>query len=166
MKHRAMLIALTLLFATAAAHADTYTHKATGLQFTLPKGWKCTEEKGRILIQNGEKTVHVVGGAIGADDAKAVFADAKKFVSDLPGFSAVKVTEGPKKEKVNDLQQAWYAGSATVKEGDKEKQIEWDLIIVTGGKTPLFLLGVGQLDKNEKVYEKFFESIQKAKDDE
>lgn len=39
------------------------------------------------------------------------------------------------------------------------------MTVVSGGKAVLFLIGMGALDKNEKVYEKFFESIKKSKDD-
>jgi hypothetical protein len=118
----------------------------------------------RFQIENKEKTINVIGGVIKKDDAKAVFDNVEKFVAALK-FENAKATEGPKKEEVNGLEQKWYAGKATIKDdAGKEVKIEWDLTVVSGGKANLFLIGFGQLDKNEKVYEKFFESIKKADD--
>lgn len=152
-----------LLIGTAALTAEEkaeYRHKPSGLKFTLPKGWKCVENSGQIIIQNGDKSVTVVGGLIDKKDAKAVFANVEKFLGAIPNLSDAKVTDGPKKEKVNGLEQSWFEGTGKVKTDDgKTKNIEWDLTVVSGGKGLLFLIGLGKLDKNEKVYEKFFESI-------
>lgn len=165
MKYCAALAALMVLSAPAL-HAENYTHEATGLKLTLPKGWKATEKNGQMIIQNAEKTVHLVGLALKKEEAKAVFENIEMFLENVDGIGDAKVTDGPKKEKVNGLQQAWYEGTCTLKGPDgKKKKVEWDLTIVTGGKAVLFLVGMGELDENEKAYEKLFESIRKADDD-
>lgn len=152
-----LLIGVTALMAEEKAE---YRHKPSGLKFTLPKGWKCVETAGQIIIQNGDKSVTVVGGVIEKKGAKAVFDNIEKFLAALPNLSDAKVTDGPKKEKVNGLEQSWFEGTGKLKTDDgKTKNIEWDLTVVSGGKGLLFLIGLGKLDKNEKVYEKFFESI-------
>lgn len=166
MKYCQAVAVMVVLGVAVTVQAEPYKHKASGLQFNLPKGWKCAEKQdGQIIIQNADKTVHLVGGVIDKKTAKEIFDNVDKFLATLEGWKEVKVTDGPKKEKVNDLQQAWFEGTATVKDDGKDLKIEWDLTVVSGGKNPLFLVGMGQLDKNEKVYEKFFESIKKIEDD-
>lgn len=164
MKFCQALIALVLLTVAPALNAADYTHKSSGLTFSLPKGWTCTEKGGRITIANKEKTVTCVGDVIPKESAKAIFADIEKFLDTLDGLDDVEVTDGPQKEKVNGLEQAWYEGTASYKnENGKTEEVEWDMTIITGGKAILFLIGIGKLDENEKAYEKFFESIKKSK---
>ena len=151
--------------AASALHAEDYTHKPSGLRFTLPKGWSCTEKAGRITITNKDKSLTCVGDVIPKESAKAIFADIRKFLDNLEGFDGVEVTDGPKKEKVNGLEQAWYEGTMSSKSADgKTEEIEWDMTIVSGGRQILFLIGIGKLDENEQAYDAFFESIKKAKD--
>jgi hypothetical protein len=169
MKFAHLLGAALLLVGATALRAEEkaeFRHKASGLKFTLPKGWKCVENRGQLFIQNADKTITVVGGAIDKKDAKEVFGNVEMFLGALPNLSDTKVTDGPKKEKVNDLEQSWFEGTAKLKTDDgKTKNIEWDLTVVSGGKGLLFLIGLGKLDKNEKVYEKFFESIKADADE-
>ncbi len=159
-------IAVIAVLTTATMlHAEEYTHKASGLRFTLPKGWSCTEKAGRITITNKDKSLTCVGDVIPKESAKAIFADIRKFIDSLEGFDNVEITDGPKKEKVNGLEQAWYEGTMSGKNSaGKEEEIEWDMTIISGGKQILFLIGIGKLDENEKAYDEFFESIKKAKD--
>jgi predicted Zn-dependent protease len=163
MKNCRVFAILALLTMTTVLRAEEYTHQASGLKFTLPKGWKCTEEKGRISISNKDKTMWCVGDVIPKESAKAIFDDIEKFIDKLEGWGEVEVTDGPQKEKVNGLTQIWYEGTATVdgKNGESD-EMEWDMTIITGGKAVLFLIGTGKLGENEKAYEKFFESIKKA----
>ena len=136
------------------------------MKFTLPEGWTCQEKDGKLEIDNADKTLAVVGGVIPKESAKAIFADIKKFLDQLDGLNDVEVAAGPEKEKVNGLEQAWYEGTASFKdENGKTQEIEWDLTIITGGKSILFLVGMGQLDDNEDEYEELFESIEKAEVD-
>ena len=160
------LAALLLLSGATLLAANDYTYKPSGLSFTLPEGWTCTQKEDRLEIENAEKTVAVVGGVIPKESAKAIFADISKFLATLDGFKNVKVVAGPEKETVNGLEQAWYEGSANFKNDEgKMEQIQWDMTIVTGGKDILFLIGTGKLDENEDAYEEFFETIEKADDD-
>jgi hypothetical protein len=166
MKFCHAVIALALLSSTTTLQAADYTHKASGLRFTLPKGWTCTEKNGRLNIDSADKTLSVVGGVIPKESAQAIFADIKKFLDKLDGLDDVEVTGGPDKETVNGLEQAWYEGTASVKdESGKTLEIEWDMTIITGGKAILFLVGTGQLEEHEDAYEEFFESIEKAEVD-
>lgn len=159
-----LVLTAVLLCGSATAIAEDYKHKESGLQFKLPKGWTCTEKSGRIEIENKEKTVAIIGGVIPKESAKEIFADIETFLDKLDGLDDVDVTDGPHKEKVNGLQQAWYSGTGTVKNEDdgSDEDIEWDLTIVSGGKAILFLIGLGKIDDNEKAYEKFFQSIRKT----
>jgi predicted Zn-dependent protease len=156
-----LLVALTC---TTASAADVFKHKKSGLQFQLPKGWTCTEQDEKIFIANKDKSLNCVGGVIPKDSAKAIFADIHKFIDSLDGWDDVKVTDGPQKEKVHGLEQAWYEGTASFKndKGKKEK-VQWDMTVISGGKAILFLIGTGALDDNEERYEEFFESIRKTK---
>lgn len=96
---------------------------------------------------------------------QAIFDDIETFVDKLDGLDDVEVADGPEKETVNGLEQAWYEGTATCKnDNGKAESIEWDMTIVSGGKDILFLVGMGKLDDNEEVYEEFFESITKGTD--
>jgi len=166
MRHCLVLAAMLLCGSTTLV-AEDYKHKESGLQFKLPKGWTCTEKAGRLDIENKEKTVALIGGVIPKESAKAIFADIEAFLDKLDGLDDVEVTDGPRKETVNGLKQSWYYGTATVKDDDgTDEEIEWDLTIVSGGKAILFLIGLGNIDDNEKAYEKFFESIKKTKTDE
>jgi hypothetical protein len=166
MKLCSAVLTLAIVCCASLAQAEDFTHKATGLKFTLPKGWTCKETKGKIEIDNADKTLAVVGGVIPQDSAKAIFADIEKFLDKLDGLDDVEVTGGPEKETVNGLVQSWYEGTATCKDdAGKEQEIEWDLTIITGGKGILFLVGIGKLDDNEEAYEKFFESIEKIEVD-
>ena len=156
------IAAILLLSGATNLNAETYKHEDSGLQFTLPKGWKCTKEDDRINILNKEKTVSIVGGVIEKAAAKAILGDIDEFLSSLDGFDDVEVADGPKKEKVNGLMQSWYEGTASIRMDNGESvNIEWDMTIISGGKNILFLVGTGELDKNEETYETFFESIQK-----
>ena len=157
--------AVLVLVCTTTLSAKDYTHKASGLKFTLPTGWTCKETKGKLEIDNADKSLAVVGGVIPKENAKAIFADIQKFLDQLDGLDDVEVTGGPEKETVNGLEQAWYEGTATVKTDDKTEEIELDLTVITGGKEILFLVGIGKLDDNEEAYEKFFESIEKIEVD-
>lgn len=167
MKYCQTVAVLALLSGAATMQAADYQHKASGLQFTVPKGWTCTEKDGTLNIANADKTLHVVGGVIPKEAGQAIFADIEKFLAKLNGLQNLKVTDGPKKEKVNGLEQAWYEGTGTYQDANGKKvKIEWDMTIISGGKGVLFLIGTGDLDKYEEVYEEFFESIQKIKDSE
>ena len=158
-------VALVLVCTTGLSAKD-FTHKASGLKFTLPEGWTCKEKNGKLEIANADKTVSVVGGVIPKANAKAIFADIQKFLDSLDGLDDVEVTGGPEKEKVNGLEQAWYEGTAKVKDDSgKTQEIEWDLTVITGGKDILFLVGIGKLDDNEEAYDELFESIEKAEVD-
>ena len=161
------LVTLLLLGSATILYAENYKHKESGLQFTLPKGWTCTAEGDRITISNNDKTLAVVGGVIEKAAAKAIFDDIETFLSKLDGFNDAEVTDGPRKEKVNALEQAWYEGTATIKgDNGEEQEIEWDMTIVTGGKSILFLVGTGAIEDNEEAYDAFFDSIKKMKDEE
>jgi hypothetical protein len=163
MTFRPAIAALAVLFAATHLTAEDFTHKASGLKFTLPEGWTCKETKGKIEIDNEDNTLAVVGGVIPKESAKAIFADIKKFLDGLDGLDNIEVTSGPDKETVNGLVQSWYEGTAKCKDDSgKTQDIQWDLTIVTGGKGILFLVGIGKLDDNEDEYEELFESIEKA----
>jgi hypothetical protein len=162
-----LVFAALLVCSSTHLVAEDYKHKESCLQFKLPKGWTCTEKSGRIDIENKDKTVAIIGGVIPKESAKEIFADIEAFLEKLDGLDDVEVTDGPHKEKVNGLQQAWYSGTGTIKDEDgSDEEIEWDLTIVSGGKGILFLIGLGKIDDNEKAYQKFFESIKKTKPDE
>src|SRR6478609_6031182 len=133
MKFCHAMVALLLLGVIATLNAEEYTHKASGLSIELPKGWTCTEKGDTLSIVNQDKSLSVAGGVIPQENAKAIFADIKKFVDKLDGLDDVKVTGGPKKEKVNGLEQAWYEGTASYKGEDKAEKIQWDMTIVSGG---------------------------------
>jgi predicted Zn-dependent protease len=165
MRYCHVLAAIAVLTTGTVLHAEDYTHKASGLIFSLPKGWSCIEKAERITITNKDKSLTCVGDVIPKESAKAIFADIRKFLDSLEGFDDVEVTDGPKKEKVNGLEQAWYEGTMSGKNAKgKQKEIQWDMTIISGGKQILFLIGIGELDENEKAYDRFFESIKKAKD--
>jgi predicted Zn-dependent protease len=163
MKNCHALAVLALLMTASLLPAKEFTHEASGLRFTLPKGWTCVEDGDRIIVTNEDKTLSCVGGVIPKDSAKAIFADIGKFLDTLDDLEDVEVTDGPEKETVNGLEQAWYSGTASVTgdQGETE-EIEWDMTIVTGGKAILFLVGIGKIGDDEEAYEEFFESIQKA----
>src|SRR5579859_7206364 len=108
MKCQYPLLAVLFLVGAANLKAEEYTHKTTGLKFKLPKGWKVNEGKeGQVIIQNADKSIHLIGGPILEKDAKAIFDNVGKLLESFK-FTDVKITDGPKKEKVNGLQQAWY----------------------------------------------------------
>ena len=141
-------------------------HKASGLKFTLPDGWTCKETKGRLEIDNEDKTVALVGGVIPKESAKAIFGDIEKFLDSLEGFDDIEIASGPEKEKNNGLTLTWYDGTAKCKDdAGKLQEIEWDLTVITGGKDLLFLVGIGKIEEDEDAYEEFFESIEKAEVD-
>jgi len=166
MKSCHVFAAVAILTTATAIHAEDYTHKASGLTFTLPKGWSCTEKAGRVTITSKDKSLTCIGDVIPKESAKAIFADIRKFLDSLEGFDDVEVTDGPKKEKVNGLEQAWYEGTMSGKNAKgKQEEIQWDMTIVSGGKQILFLIGIGELDENEKAYDEFFESIKKTNDE-
>jgi hypothetical protein len=161
----AMLLCGPTILSAEDSESAAYKHKESGLQFKLPKGWTCTEKAGRMEIENKEKTISIIGGVIPKESAKQIFADIEAFLEKLDGLDDVDVTDGPSKEKVHGLEQAWYSGTATIK-GDNdgaEEEIEWDMTVISGGKAILFLIGLGKIDDNEKAYENFFESIEKIK---
>ena len=114
-KYCPALAAITVLTMATLLQAEDYTHKASGLKFSLPKGWSCTEKAGRVTITNKDKSLTCVGDVIPKESAKAIFADIRKFLDSLEGFDDVEVTDGPKKEKVNGLEQAWYEGTMSGK---------------------------------------------------
>ncbi len=163
MKKICIWATVAVVASATALRAEEYTHQASGLKFTLPKGWSCTEAKGRISISNKDKTLWCVGDVIPKESADAIFGDIEKFLGKLEGWGDVEVTDGPQKEKVNGLMQTWYEGTTTIAgKNDESEEMEWDMTIVSGGKAVLFLIGTGKLDENEQAYEKFFESIKKA----
>jgi predicted Zn-dependent protease len=165
MKFCHAVAAIAVLASISALHAEEFSHKPSGLKFTVPKGWSCTEKAGRITITNKDKSLTCVGDVIPKESAKAIFADIRKFIDSLEGFDNVEITDGPKKEKVNGLEQAWYEGTMSGNNAaGKKEEIQWDMTIISGGKQILFLIGIGNLDDNEKAYDEFFESIKKAKD--
>lgn len=125
MKFRHILVALVLLSGTAAAQAEDYPHKASGLQFSLPKGWSATEKGGRLTIQNKDKSVSLVGGVIEKTAAKLILGNIDKFLSKIDGFGEAKVVDGPTKEEVNGLEQAWYEGTTKIKAGRRTMQASY-----------------------------------------
>src|SRR5262245_42403828 len=158
--------AIAVLTTATVLHAEEYAHKASGLTFTLAKGWTCTEKAGRLTITNKDKSLTRVGDVIPKESGKAIFADIRKFLDSLEGFDDVEVTAGPTKEKVNGLEQAWYEGTMSGKNTKgKQEEIQWDMTIISGGKQILFLIGIGELDENEEAYDEFFDSIKKAQDE-
>jgi hypothetical protein len=163
MKSCHALVVFFVLTAVTTLGAKEYVHQESGLTFSLPKGWTCTKEGGKITIENGDKSLACVGGVIPQETGKAIFADIKKFVDDLEGLEDAEVTGGPEKETVNGLVQTWYEGTATcLNNAGAETEIEWDMTIVSGGKAVVFFVGMGKLDENEEAYEEFFESIKKV----
>lgn len=165
MKHLSALLLIALTCTTASA-ADFYKHEESGLQFKLPTGWTCTEKDNKLFIANKDKSLSCVGGVIPKESAKAIFADINKFVDSLDGLDDVEVTGGPEKETVNGLEQTWYEGTASYDDDNgNTHEIQWDMTVVSGGKSILFLVGTGALDDNEDAYEAFFESIRKIKSD-
>ena len=157
---RVLAVLAILVTATVVRSAD-FTHRQSGLKFTLPEGWTCTEKDDKLFIANKDKTLSCVGGVIPAAAAKAIFADIQKFVDSIDGFEDVEVIGGPEKETVNGLEQSWYEGTATTKVNGEDTEMEWDMTIITGGRAILFLVGTGELEANEEAYEEFFESIEK-----
>lgn len=162
MKQCLAALAILLALATQMTFAGDFQHAESGLQFTLPEGWTCVEKENQLFIANEDKSLSCVGGVVPKEAAQAIFADIKKFLNTLDGFADAEVTDGPKKEKVNGLEQAWYEGTATFADAKgKRKKMEWDMTFISGGKAVLFLVGTGELDDNEDEYEEFFESIRK-----
>jgi len=153
---------LMLCFVATVANSAEFVHEASGLKFTLPSGWTCTEKENKLFILNADKTLSCVGGVIPKASAKAIFDDIQKFVDSIDGFEDVEVTGGPERETVNGLEQAWYEGTATTQVAGQDTEIEWDMTVVTGGRAVLFLVGTGELEANEDAYEEFFESIKKV----
>src|SRR4051794_20745667 len=126
MKYCHALAAIAVLATATVVQAENYTHKASGLTFKLPKGWSCAEKAGRITITNKDKSLTCVGDVIPKESAKAILADIRKFIDSLEGFDNVEITDGPKKEKVNGLEQAWYEGTMSGKNAQgKEEEIQW-----------------------------------------
>jgi predicted Zn-dependent protease len=158
-----VLTAMALLYSATTLKAEEFKHPASGLEFRLPKGWTCEAKEDKLFIANSDKTLSCVGGVIPMESAKAIFADMRAFLDKLDGFDDVEITGGPEREQVNGLEQAWYEGTANIASGETTEEIEWDMTIITGGKAVLFLIGTGNLDKNEKEYEKFFESIRRIR---
>src|SRR5262245_62104311 len=158
-----LVLATMLVCGSTTLVAEDYKHKESGLSFKLPKGWTCKAKAGRIEIENKDETIYITGGVIPKESAKEIFFDIEAFLEKLDGLDDVEVNDGPHKEKVNGLEQAWYSGTATVKDDNgQEEEIEWDMTIVTGGKAILFLIGLGKIEDDEKAYEKFFQSIKKT----
>ena len=158
----ALLAALVFSLPTFVAASD-FTHKPSGLAFTLPEGWECTEDDDGFQIENEDETIVIAGGVIPKESAKAILGDISKFVGSLDGFHDVKVTVGPKAKKVNGLNQTWYQGTTTIKGDDDEMELmQWDLTIVKGGKETLFLIGLGKLEDDADAYSAFFATIEKA----
>jgi hypothetical protein len=56
MKSRSTLAALAVIFAVCSVRAEEFKHRESGLQFTLPEGWTCTEKDNKIFIENQDKT--------------------------------------------------------------------------------------------------------------
>jgi hypothetical protein len=159
----APVAAFVVCVAAAAAQAADYTHKPSGLKFTLPEGWICTEQGERLTITNEDKTVALVGGVIEQEASQAIFGDIQKFLASIDGWNNVEVTGGPTKEEADGLELTWYEGTVTIKnDNGAAEELEWDMTIVKGGKQILFLVGTGKLDENEEEYEELFESIEKA----
>jgi len=166
MKSYCAVAALAVVCSAWTVNAKEFKHEESGLQFKLPAGWTVTEKDNKIFFENKDKTLALVGGVIPADAAKAIFADIEKFAESIDGFDDVEVTDGPQKETVNELEQSWYEGTATVTDGTgAEKEIEWDMTIITGGKAVLFLVGTGAIEENEEAYDELFESIRKIPSD-
>ncbi len=156
-----VMTVLAILAVSTTARSAEFVHEQSGLKFKLPSGWTCTEKDNKLFIESKDRTLSCVGGVIPQASAKAIFADIQKFVDSIDGFGDVEVMEGPERETVNGLEQAWYAGTATLTSNGEENEIEWDMTIVTGGRAVLFLAGTGDLENNEEAYEEFFESIKK-----
>ena len=157
------LAAMVMLSISTFATAEEIQHKPTGLKFSVPKGWTCTQTGDEINIVNADKTVSLAGGVVPKEATQIIFADTKKFLNSLGTLSEVEITEGPEKETANELEQSWYSGTAKIKKDDgTQEEIEWDLVVVSGGKDNLFLVGIGKLDDNEETYEEFFTSFEKA----
>jgi hypothetical protein len=159
----APLAAVLVCAAAAVAQAADYTHQPSGLKFSLPNGWICSEEGDRLTITNEDKTVAVVGGVIEQEASQAIFGDIKKFLASIDGWNNVVITAGPTTEEADGLELTWYEGNVTIKnENGAAEELEWDMTIVKGGKQILFLVCTGKLDENEEEYEELFESIELA----
>src|SRR5438552_6651140 len=106
--------ALVLVCGAVTSNATDYKHQESGLQFSLPQRWTCTEEDDRITITNKDKTLACVGGVIPKESAKAIVKDINACLETLDGFDELEVTEGPEKEHMNGLEQAGDAGQANI----------------------------------------------------
>ncbi len=79
----------------------------------------------------------------------------------LGQFTDLKVTEKPETEKEDGLTYTSSGGTTMVK--GKDKAVDWDVMLVEGGKSPLAVVSFGDLDANEKSLDKFLESFRKEK---
>lgn len=141
--------------ASPAAGGTVMTHAESGLQFTLPEGWKQSQDGNALAAENADGSIVMLFLVTDQKDVKEVSEGIGSIVDET--LDKVEVTEDPKEEEINGLTQVWAEGTGEYK-GEAQ---DWDISVVVGAKKPMVVLAMGKIGDNEDEINGVYNSIKK-----
>ena len=140
-----------------ANECGTLTNKDAGVQFTVPKGWKCEEEDGALTVSSPDEGVavsFVVVSDSTIDKAiDAAFDELGKIIK------KPKIEQEAAEVDINNLKAIITTGSGEL----DGHQVGWGLHILLG-KKPLVVIIIGSIDsikKHTREASQLFESFKR-----
>jgi hypothetical protein len=151
------LLATLCLFATPVL-AEQRTNEASGLQYTVPRGWSPERHGDMLAVVSPDGSTTLV---FKADDFPISAPDEleDEIVKAIrKNYQNVNVTQKLTVRELNDLKQVQLKGTGKCTDG---RICNWDVTLVTGGKKTLFMMVVGDTDKHETEINWVYRSIKK-----
>jgi predicted Zn-dependent protease len=133
-----MMASLMFLAVASVASGEVVRPPNTGLQLELPEGWKTRVNAGSLVAEPPDGKVYLSFAVI--DEAKVKTYVAQWAEGMKGGLTDLQIDVDNQVSEVNDLQQIYSVGSATL-EG---KPIQWDITIVKGGTKALAVIALGE----------------------
>ncbi|MCB1043729.1 MAG: hypothetical protein KDC35_12365 [Acidobacteria bacterium] len=150
---RSLIIAFLFVPLTLMAQ-ERFTHGPSGFSFELPAGWTYVGEGDHFEASSPDETIHLMFMVGKPGEVEEAMMDAVHGLDSVMTDSAIS-TE-PTSVEINGVTQYYVEGYGNV----DDVRIDWDLTLCVGSKKNMVIIALGDIDSNQEMINKIYESIQ------
>jgi len=133
---------------------SSFTHKGSGMRFTLPEGWTYTDQGNFFEASDPAQEVYLLFFEGKSQEAEASIEGA---LSDLGKLIKVpEITTEPTKSENNGLNITFLEGEGLTV---NKEVIAWDLTCVQGTAKTMVIIAMGEIASNQKAVDGIYQSI-------
>lgn len=132
--------------------------KEAGIQYEIPQGWRTEPQQEALQVTSPDGGVSVIIGLAANDNTEGMILGLKEYLK--KDYSNFKVSSELQKEEINGLRALIENGSGETKEG----RMEWNIVVLIGGKRPVIVFTVAEKNafkNSQEDYAKLVQSLKK-----